>query len=445
MMRGWNSTLAVFGPATGDSISRMTPIQAKSAGTDVAASTQIRIVALLFGLSAASYFCRIAISIAGPEIMKEFQVPETQMGWVYSAYLFSYTLLMTPGGWMADQLGGRFMLVSGGLGAALFTGLTALAGIPGLGAWLGVVPAFVVVRIAFGACTAPLYPACGRIISAWIRPGRQARALAVIVSAAGVGAALAPGAYSHIIGNLGWRSCFLFAGCAALVAVALFHASMPRRDNLNESIAGSGAGEWRTLLRNRDLLLITASYFALNYFQYIFYYWIYYYFGEIRKFGRAETTLATTATFVSMAIMTPIGGFLSDQAVSRFGMKSGKRLVPIVSMILSAILLYAGAGGWGVPATVFLLSLAVGCAMAPEGAFWSSAIAVGRPSAGAATGIMNCGGNIGGMLGPIITPLIAARFGWSGGLYFASAVVLTGMVAWFFIDPSKSNAGEAIS
>jgi sugar phosphate permease len=67
----------------------MTPIQAKSASTDVAASTQIRIVALLFGLSAASYFCRIAISIAGPEIMKEFHLPETQMGWVYSAYLFS--------------------------------------------------------------------------------------------------------------------------------------------------------------------------------------------------------------------------------------------------------------------------------------------------------------------------------------------------------------------
>jgi MFS family permease len=423
----------------------MTPIRAKSASTDVSASTQIRIVALLFGLSAASYFCRIAISIAGPEIMKEFHLPETQMGWVYSAYLFSYTLLMTPGGWMADRLGGHFMLVAGGLGAALFTALTAFSGVPGLGVWLGIVPAFVIVRVAFGACTAPLYPSCGRIISAWIRPERQSRALAVIVSAAGVGAALSPAAYAHIIGALGWRSCFLFAGCAALVAVALFHVSMPRRDNLHGPIAGSGTGDWRMLLTNRNLLLITASYFALNYFQYIFYYWIYYYFGEIRKFGRAETTLATTATFVSMAIMTPLGGFLSDQAVSRFGVKSGKRLVPIVSMILSAILLYAGAGGWGFSTTVFLLSLAVGCAMAPEGAFWSSAIAAGRPSAGAATGIMNCGGNLGGMLGPIITPLIAARFGWSSGLYFASALVLTGMVAWFFIDPSESNVGEAIA
>lgn len=423
----------------------MTPTRAKSAATDITPSTQIRIVGLLFGLSAASYFCRIAISIAGPEIMKEFHLPETQMGWVYSAYLLSYTVLMTPGGWMADRLGGRFTLVVGGLGAALFTGLTSFSGVPGLGAWLGVLPAFLLVRIAFGACTAPLYPACGRIISLWIRPEGQARALAVIVSAAGVGAALAPFAYSHIISSLGWRSCFLFAGFATLVAVVLFHASMPRRDKPQVLIASSGADGWRALLTNRNLLLITASYFALNYFQYIFYYWIYYYFGEIRKFGRVETTLATTATFVSMAVMTPLGGLLSDRAVRRLGMKNGKRLVPIASMILSAILLYVGAAGWGFPMTVFLLSLAVGCAMAPEGAFWSSAIAVGKPSAGAATGIMNCGGNVGGMLGPIVTPLIAARFGWSSGLYFASALVLTGMVAWFFINPSKGNRSETIS
>jgi MFS family permease len=411
----------------------------RSAPSDVAAASQIRIVALLFGLSAASYFCRIAISIAGPSIMTEFHLPETQMGEVYSAFLLSYTVLMTPGGWMTDRLGGRLVLVLGGLGAALCTALTALAGVPGLGAWLGVVPAFLLVRIAFGACTAPLYPACGRIIAAWIRPERQARALAVIVSAAGVGAALAPVAYSHIISAAGWRSCFLFAGLAMVIAVALFHLGMPRRDDRAGPMAGARTGEWRSLLTNRNLLLITASYFALNYFQYIFFYWIYYYFGEIRKLGHAEAAVATTATFVSMAVMTPIGGFVSDQAVKRWGVKNGKRAVPVTGMILSAILLYVGAGGWGVPTTIILLSLAVGCAMAPEGAFWSSAIAVGRPTAGGATGIMNCGGNLGGMLGPVVTPVIAARFGWAGGLYFASAVVLVGMLAWFFIDPSASN------
>jgi ACS family glucarate transporter-like MFS transporter len=117
-------------------------------------------------------------------------------------------------------------------------------------------------------------------------------------------------------------------------------------------------------------------------------------------------------------------------------------VVPTAGMILSATLLYVGAAGWGVAMTIILLSLAVGCSMATEGAFWSSALAVGGRKAGAATGIYNCGGNLGGALGPIITPLIAAKFGWTAGLYVMSAVMLVGMVAWFFIDPSPIVTGE---
>ncbi len=404
---------------------------------------QIRIVALLFGLSAASYFCRIAISIAAPSIMKEFHLPETQMSWVFSAFVLSYTVFQAPGGWLADRLGGRHVLVVSCLGAALFTAVTALGGIPGLGALVGILPAFLLIRIAFGACTAPLYPSCGRIISTWIPPERQAWALGAIVAAAGVGSALSPFAYSHVIAARGWRSCFLVAAVAALGVIGLFQLFMPRRDNPRGPTVRSGVGAWRALLTNRNLLLITGSYLALNYFEYIFYYWIFYYFGEIRKFGVTDAALATTVNFIAMAIAPPIGGLLTDRAVKRWGIRTGKRVVPVAGMILSATLLYVGAAGWGVAMTILLLSLAVGCAMATEGAFWSSTLAVGRSHAGAATGIMNCGGNLGGALGPIVTPLIARQFGWTAGLYFMSAVMLVGMVAWFFIDPSAEAEATA--
>lgn len=75
------------------------------------------------------------------------------------------------------------------------------------------------------------------------------------------------------------------------------------------------------------------------------------------------------------------------------------------------------------------VDLFVGFSMAPEGTFWSTAIHMGGKQVGAACGMMNCGGNVGGMLAPIVTPIIAHRFGWSGGPYFASALVLLGMLA----------------
>src|SRR5262245_6095602 len=110
-------------------------------------------VALMVTLSALSYFDRTIMSIAGPSIMKEFSISETAMGTVYSAFLLSYMILMTPGGWIADRFGPRAVLTVAGFGTAVLTGLTAYGGNPGLGALLGVVPSFLMVRFLLGALT----------------------------------------------------------------------------------------------------------------------------------------------------------------------------------------------------------------------------------------------------------------------------------------------------
>ena len=53
--------------------------------------------------------------------------------------------------------------------------------------------------------------------------------------------------------------------------------------------------------------------------------------------------------------------------------------------------------------------------------------------------------SIGGLLGRpllddgyLVTPMIAADFGWAEGLYFGSLVVLIGMLTWLLIDPEKT-------
>jgi nitrate/nitrite transporter NarK len=62
---------------------------------------------------------------------------------------------------------------------------------------------------------------------------------------------------------------------------------------------------------------------------------------------------------------------------------------------------------------------------------------------GAAGGIMNGVGNLGGVLAPVLTPYIAARAGWSWGLYFGSFIVLAGAVTWFFLQRSPETAAAA--
>ena len=119
-------------------------------------SRRMGIVVLMVFLSVMTYIDRIIISIAGPGIIKDFSLSETQMGTIYSAYLFSYTIMMIPGGYLADRFGPRLTLTFMALGSALFTGLTALGGSPGLGTYIGIVPSFLMIRMCMGICAAPM-------------------------------------------------------------------------------------------------------------------------------------------------------------------------------------------------------------------------------------------------------------------------------------------------
>ena len=100
---------------------------------------KFNIVTLMVLFSIMSYFDRTIMGVAGPGIIRDFGLSETQMGAVYSAFLLGYAVMMIPGGHLTDRLGPWRTLIWMGFGAALFTGLTALGARPGLGSLIGIV------------------------------------------------------------------------------------------------------------------------------------------------------------------------------------------------------------------------------------------------------------------------------------------------------------------
>ena len=169
------------------------------------------VVLLMLAFSVMSYFNRTILSIAAPRIINEFSLSETEMGSIYSAFLLSYGLLMIPGGHLADRLGPRLVLTWMGFGSALFTGLTALAGMSGLGTYLGIVPSFLLIRLGMEAFTAPLYPL--------VRP-HQCKLVLIRASRASLGGCCSRGrggwcgspfVFAWMMDKQGWR-CILLAG-----------------------------------------------------------------------------------------------------------------------------------------------------------------------------------------------------------------------------------------
>jgi len=67
----------------------------------------------MFLVSAIAYLDRVNISIAGPSIAEEFHLSNVELGGVFSAFVLGYAFFQAPGGWLADRLGPRRVLMLG--------------------------------------------------------------------------------------------------------------------------------------------------------------------------------------------------------------------------------------------------------------------------------------------------------------------------------------------
>ena len=389
--------------------------------------------------SATNYFDRSILGIAAPSLIRESGISETAMGAIFSAFLISYTALMAPAGWLADRVGGQRVMAFAALGWGVFTIATPIA------TWIGLTGSLayvwmLAIRFLLGATSAPLYPSCANLTSAYIPPESAARTQSLVLSAAALGSATAPLVFSPLIASVGWRLAFVLAGGATCVLGFAWARMTSVYRDLHAGISSRRHASTAVLLRNRTLLLLSSSYFCLNYFEYIFFYWIYYYFGEVLHVRQSLTAVATTCIMLGMVVLGPAGGWISDRIAVTQGLQRSRRKVVICVLTLSAAFLCAGASGFGVATTIALLTLAFGFASMSEGPFWASAISVAQENAGAAGGLMNTIGNIGGILAPVLTPLIASRFGWQAALWAGAGVLLAGMCAWFLVPVSEDTA-----
>jgi len=185
--------------------------------SDRPTSVRWRIVGLLLVYAALVHFNRISIAAAGTEqLMDQFHISKRLMGWVSSAYLISYTILMTPGGWFIDRFGARASLLLVGFGSAICVGLCGVAGFTASAAL--VVPSLIVFRLCMGVTNAPFHPAAAHAVSKWIPGPKLVVANGLVNAAALIGIAATPYLFGFMMDRLGWPGASVTAaGVTALV------------------------------------------------------------------------------------------------------------------------------------------------------------------------------------------------------------------------------------
>jgi sugar phosphate permease len=393
-----------------------------------------------------TYMDRICISHAAPEIRKEYGFDAVTMGWIFSAFNLSYSLLQIPGGWLGDKFGPRRVLTGIVLWWSAFTAATALS--------LGKVSMYAV-RMLFGAGEAGAFPTATRALSLWLPASERGFAQGITHSGARLGAALTPPIAVYLIASFGWRSVFYIFGALGAVWAASwywYYRDQPSQHAaVNEAElaiiqAGSKAkpiGErvqipWRQILRSGNLWLLCVMYFCYAYSIWIYLSWFPTYLQEARGFTLQQMGFWHMVPLIAATIGDTVGGWLSDYlAHKKQNLRFARRSVAIVGFALAAAFI--------VPATLTTdryLSVAFTTAAlffleCTVGVSWAVAMDVGPEFAGSVSGVMNMCGNLGGLLASIAVGYMVQYLNWQLPFLVASGLCLLGALLFLRIDPEK--------
>ncbi|MGN8095161.1 MFS transporter [Methylobacterium sp. 22177] len=421
------------------------------AAADAGRRTRVRllIVAMLFAATTINYADRATISIAGPDMAKELGLSPVQMGYVFSAFAWSYVLAQIPGGWLLDRYSVKWVYAAA---VALWSAFTLVQGAVGFFTGLTAVVLLFALRLAVGLTEAPVFPANARIVAAWFPTRERGMASAFFNSAQYFATVLFTPLMAWIVHTFGWHHVFTSMGLLGIAFAVLWlrvvdspknHPSMNQAerdyieaggalldmDGQSRGRQGDAGRTLRQLLANRMLLGIYVGQYCITVLTYFFLTWFPVYLVKERGLSILQAGFAAVLPALCGFIGGILGGVISDLLLRRGFSLTAARKIPIVGgMLLSMSIIgcnYVQADA----VVVGLMALAFfGKGIGALG--WAVVADTSpRESGGLSGGLFNTFGNTAGITTPIAIGYIVQSTGsFNGALVF---VGLNALVACF--------------
>ncbi|MFZ2508861.1 MAG: MFS transporter [Steroidobacteraceae bacterium] len=414
---------------------------------------RFRILAVLIALSFVNYLLRNNISVAIPSIRGEFSFSGEEIGWILGSFNISYALFQIPGGIFGEIYGPRRAMAIIAVTWGVLTFLTGFAPSLMAASATGAMVSLIAVRFLMGLANAPIFPIMVGTIARWFPPGGWALPNSLSSMGLTLGQASLGPIVTLLIIQFGWRESFYVLAPAGFLIGAWWyrygrdrpaeHRSITQQEielidrDRDPALTQAGdTGNWREVLGRRDVLLLAASYFCMNYVFYMFAQWLFTYLVEERKFSLLESGFLYALPFVTGAGLAVAGGLSCDFLCRRIGPRWGCRIPAMTGLVLVAGFLLAGVHALNPYMAVGLLSLCFGFTQFTEGAFGAACSYTGGPHAATAYGVTNTGGNAAGFLAPVVG-IMLDRFGWLPTLASGSLFAIVGAALWLFIDVER--------
>lgn len=415
----------------------------------------------LFTLALINYIDRVALSFAGSDIARDLNIGPVALGYLFSSFLWTYTLCLIPMGMLVDRLGAKRVA---GFGIGVWSLATAATGaVSSFGA-------LIAARLVMGGGEASSNPAGARVIREWIPAGERGALNAIFNSGSYAGPALCALVAGPIIQLYGWHALFFLAGAMGFIWLVPWLVWFRRP----EDAAWLGEAERRKILAQRGtaiaagpqgrsglrrLLASGPSLWGLAltqgcnvYSQYLFLTWLPGYLHDAKHLTIAKTGLYAAIPYeVAMVLCISIG-FTSDRLLAGDVGGGRRRYAIAAAMLLAATILFAPfvTQTWLVLALIAISLTGIAATTSLNFALLNDLLPNPK-DVGVAMAFLVVGGNVFGLLAPIVTGYVIELTGsFDGAFAIAGILLVVGATAVLMmtrqpIGPALADADVAAS
>lgn len=382
------------------------------------------IVLLTFICTSVCYIERVGFSIAYTIAADAAGVNQSSKGSILSTFYYGYACSQVPGGWAAQKIGGRRVLL---LSFVLWSLTCALVPLDPNRVFM-----LVVARLLVGVAQGFIFPSIHTVLAQWVPPHERSRSVSLTTSGMYLGAAAGMLLLPSLVKFKGPQSVFVAEAALGAMWSALWfkYASDPPRSE-HPKAAAAGFGEnllpvkgnhklkvengsssmktlnipWKRIFISLPVWAIVVNNFTFHYALYVLMNWLPTYFEQGLQLSLQEMGSSKMMPYLNMFLFSNIGGVVADHLITKKLMsitRTRKFLNTlgfiVASLALMALPMFRTPGG-----AVFCSSVALGFLALGRAGFAVNHMDIAPRYAGIVMGVSNTAGTLAGIVGVELT------------------------------------------
>jgi predicted MFS family arabinose efflux permease len=371
-----------------------------------------------------------------PGMMERWQISNSEAGWItaifYGAYMASVPILVT----LTDRIDPKRIYLFG-VGATVVGHLA--FGFFADGFWSAMAA-----RALTGMGWAGTYMTGLKLLADQVDAKMMSRAVTGHAASIGISGALSFGCGDLIADLAGWRAAFIVAGLSAFVAWALVAFRVPgRKPPATASRDGGALYDFRPVFRNSSAMAYAMAY-AIHTLE----------MSALRGWGVAflayvaASTNYNGQTFSPALIATALGligtaaSVAGNEAAIRFGRRRLITAAMLASVLLAAVLAFAGTISYGLAAVLLMVYGLV--IWLDSSSLTAGAAGTAEPSRrGATLAVHSMLGYAGGFVGPLVVGWVLdlsggmSPVGWGAAFLSVASLMLVALGLFAVIRPRE--------